>query len=177
MSGGTKGHRCYGCKYIQLLNGSYPICGYFDVTGNLRSYENGKRIPWSDTEPCKHKIMAKRPHGYVPYGPELEKAAEKAEKLAAAQKKKNRSHAKQGREPIWDAEYAHELYKRGFARQEICKIMAPLSGSTLASFALTHNWKTGKKVFPVRGRDLTEEIRKYQEHKAQKEQSKTGGNE
>jgi hypothetical protein len=131
-------HRCYKCVHLALC-GEYTICNYFENTGKLRTFPNGRDGPHeagSDTKPCPHYERNTKRNALKTVPPFRE------EKKAAEEKTDRRKGVK----VTWDIEKAKQMYLSGqYSAKEIAAVIG-VKEHTIACARYRYQWNLEKTV-------------------------------
>lgn len=138
----AKDHPCYKCSYL-VTAGELTMCGYFEKTGKLRSWpdgKNGKQRKFSWTEPCPEKVYDPTATSRVPPFPEwLKKKDEQTPKI----------DKRKGLRCSWNYEKAKQLYIDGVPIKEIAEAVGG-KPQVIYNYAIRYEWRRGPKKKKVK---------------------------
>lgn len=137
----AKDHPCYKCSYL-VTAGELTMCGYFEKTGKLRSWpdgKNGKMRKFSWTEPCPEKIYDARATSRVPPFPEWMK-----------KKEEPKPDKRKGLRCSWDWETAKQLYAEGVPIKEIAERVGG-KPAVIYNYATRYEWRRGPRKKKCKG--------------------------
>lgn len=138
----AKDHPCYKCTYL-VTAGELTMCGYFEKTGKLRSWpdgKNGKQRKFSWTEPCPEKVYDPTATSRVPPFPEwLKKKDEQTPKI----------DKRKGLRCSWNYEKAKRLYAEGVPIKEIAEAVGG-KPQVIYNYAIRYEWRRGPKKKKVK---------------------------
>lgn len=129
-----KKHRCYKCTYLAMV-GEFACCNYFEVTGRLRTWPDGKdgpKVPnGGPYDPCyAYKKRKGRGFSAVPPLPEFEPEQQKPEK---------KKDLRAGVKCSWDFEKAKALYLDGMMPRKIAEVVGT-DAATITRYAQRYGW-------------------------------------
>lgn len=151
-------HRCWKCAHL-VMAGEYAICNYFENTGKLRTYPEGKDGPrnrFSATEPCQFYKRAKRGLNTVPPLPELfdEKKNAEAERV----------DLRKGVRCGFDYEKARKMYLAGAPIGEIAETVGT-DKHNISKYASRYGWRLDPACVTRDKRGCTETENKNRKEK------------
>lgn len=112
------------------------MCGYFEKTGRLRTFPEGKDGPrrkMSWTEPCPVKIYDSRATSRVPPFPEWMKNRDGEPKV----------DKRKGLRCSWDWETAKRMYAEGVSVREIAEAVGG-KPAVIYNYAMRYEWPRGR---------------------------------
>ena len=142
MDNDPKTHRCYKCKYLTMV-GEFACCNYFEVTGKLRTYPEGKNGPHipggGPRDPC-YAYQRRKGRGFSAVPPFPERAPE-------PEPEEKKADLRAGIRCKWDFEKAKALYMQGMKAKAIAEIVGT-DAATIIRYTQRYGWyieKTGGK--------------------------------
>lgn len=146
MEHDPKKHRCWKCKHLTMV-GEFACCNYFENTGKLRTYPNGRNGPHvpggGPYDPCYAYERAKRGLNTVPPFPETREPEQTEEK----------KDLRRGVKCSWDYEKAKQMYMDGVKISVIAKAVGA-DVKTLSRYQLRYGWNAERKNRKAEKKDV-----------------------